>query len=81
MKTNEQRINNIIGQLEALKRNFKTSNYDCCQKLIQLKAVRSALSSLSEKIIKEELENCLSNNLKKKDKEKIDLLIKEILKK
>ncbi len=81
MKTNEQRINNIIGQLEAFKRNANSSNYDCFQKIIQLKAIRSALASLSEKLVQEELDSCLNNNAKKNKKDKLELIIKEILKK
>ncbi len=81
MKTNEQRINNIIGQLEAFKKNVSSSNYDCYQKLIQLKSVRRALSSLSEKIVHDELNECLSSNLKQKEKEKIDIIIKELINK
>lgn len=81
MKTNEQRINNIIGQLEAFKKNTSSSSYDCFQKIIQLKAIRSALSSLSEKIIQDELKECLFDDGNKKNKDKLELIIKEILKK
>ncbi len=80
MKTNEQRINNIIGQLEGFKKNLRKSNYDCFQKIIQLKAIRSALLSLSEKVIQEELDTCLNSGFKKHQKNKLELIIKEILK-
>ncbi len=79
MKTNEQRINNIIGQLQAFKKNANSLNYDCYQKLIQLKSISKALNSLSTKIIHEELNKCLSSNLKKNEKEKIDIIIKELI--
>lgn len=79
MKSNEQRINNIIGQLEAFKKNHESSGYSCYEKLIQLKSIRKAISSLSEKIVKEELSKCLNNNFKKRDKEKLDIIIKELI--
>lgn len=59
MRTNEQRINIIVGQLEAIKRMLADSNNDCTKLIIQLKAVKSALSSLLEKIVSEEMERCL----------------------
>jgi DNA-binding FrmR family transcriptional regulator len=81
MKTNEHRINNIIGQLQAFKKSLNLLDYDCYQKLIQLKAISRAFNSLSEKIIHEELNNCLNLNLKQKDKEKLDIIIKELINK
>ncbi len=81
MKTNEQRINIIIGQLEAFRKNLNSSNYDCYQNLIQLKSISKSLSSLSAKIIHEELNKCLNSNLKKKEKEKLDIIIKELINK
>ena len=42
MKTNEQRINIIIGQLEAIKKMLTKKDEDCTKLFIQLKATKSA---------------------------------------
>lgn len=75
MKTNQQRINNIIGQLTGI--NKMLENNENCEKIfIQLKSVQSALSSMINKIIDEELDKCVSkNNI---DKIKIKNIIKHI---
>lgn len=75
MKTNEQRINNIIGQLNGIKKMISEDKKDCQAVLIQLKATKAAISSLTEKVIHDELENCL----KKSKKENIKKMFKEII--
>lgn len=80
MKTNEQRINNIVGQLEGAKRMLKDKNSDCFSSLIQLKASRSAISSLMDNLIEEEFKICLSSQ-GVKNREKINKIFKEVLKK
>ncbi len=77
MRTNEQRINIIVGQLEAIKRMLADSNNDCTKLIIQLKAVKSALSSLLEKIVSEEMERCLLGQ-KKDQQDKVLKIIKEL---
>ena len=54
MKTKEQRFNNIIGQLEGAKKMLQDPKRDCFALIIQMKAIKSAMSSLMEKIIVEE---------------------------
>jgi len=78
MKTNEQRFNNIIGQLEGAKKMLNNPKRDCFSLLIQLKAVKSAMSSLMEKIIAEEFNHCLLDK-KNQDKEKMAKIFKEII--
>lgn len=51
MKTSEQRINNIIGQLEGVKKLLSFPREDCSELFIQLKAVRSAISSLMNQVL------------------------------
>lgn len=81
MKTTEQRINNIIGQLEGAKKMLNQEK-DCFSLIIQLKAIKSAMSSLMEAIIAEEFDHCLlDKKVKEKDKEKITKFFKEIIKK
>ena len=80
MKTNEQRINNIIGQLEGAKKMLDKKDCDCFSLIIQLKAVKSATASLMEALITDEFHHCLLNE-KLKNKENISKFFKEIIKK
>ncbi len=80
MKTNEQRINNIIGQLEGAKKMLKDKERDCFSLLVQLKAIKSATSSLMSAVITEELDFCLLGG-KLEDKEKITKFFDEVIKK
>ncbi|MBP8689628.1 metal-sensitive transcriptional regulator [Patescibacteria group bacterium] len=73
MKTKQQRINNIIGQLNGI--NKMLDNNENCEKIfIQLKSVQAAISSITDKMIEEELDKCISN----KNKNKIKNLIKQL---
>jgi len=78
MKTSEQRINIIIGQLEAIKKMLSEKKDDCGDLIIQLKATKSAMSSLMEKIISEELGQCFVGD-KHKQQEKIQKILKELI--
>jgi DNA-binding FrmR family transcriptional regulator len=80
MKTTEQRINNIIGQLEGAKKMLVKPESDCFSLLIQLKAIKSATASLMENVITDEFNHCLLDK-KIKDKEKISKFFQEIIKK
>ena len=50
---------------------------DCFSLIIQLKAVKSAMSSLMEKIIAEEFSHCLLDK-RITEKEKIEKIFKEV---
>ena len=78
MKTVEQRINNIVGQLEGAKKMLNDQDKDCLNVIIQLKAVRSAVSSLMSKLLEEEVGGCFSK--KNQSTERINKLFKEIIK-
>jgi DNA-binding FrmR family transcriptional regulator len=78
MKTIEQRLNNIIGQLEGVKKRLDTDS-DCLDYLIQLKAARAAISSLMRQALSEEFGRCLSG-LKMKKRQQIEKLLDEISK-
>lgn len=80
MKTSTQRINNIIGQLEGVKKMLERDDVDCFKLVIQLKAVRSAMSSLMEKVMAEELSRCLLDK-KTTHHDSLLKLIKEFSKK
>jgi len=81
MKTSEQRINNIIGQLEGIKKMLVNAPEDCFGLLTQMKAVKSALSSLTEQLLSSELDRCLSDKLSPDKRKKMEVLFKEVIKK
>lgn len=71
MKSVEQRLNNITGQIEGIKKMMMTKT-DCVQILTQLKAIKSAVGSVMDTVVEEQFDNCLKS-LKEDDKK---LLIK-----
>lgn len=54
------RLSRAIGHLESVKRMVE-SGRDCTEVLVQLAAVRSALSSTAKVILKDHLEHCLTD--------------------
>lgn len=80
MKTAEQRVNNIIGQLEGAKKMLTDKDRDCFALLIQLKAAKSAVSSLMEKIVGEEFDCCLMKP-HKESRDKMEKIFREIMNK
>ena len=78
MKSNIQRINNIVGQLEGAKKLLQTEERDCLAVLTQLKATKAAISSLMEKVIETEFESCCSCS--KDQPEQMKKLFVEIMK-
>lgn len=53
------RLSRAIGHLESVKRMVEEGR-DCTEVLVQLAAVRSALSSTAKVILKDHLEHCIS---------------------
>lgn len=80
MKTPVSRLNNIIGQLNGAKKMLADNDRDCFALVIQLKAARSAISSLMEKLVGEEFDHCLLNS-RKYNKDKMEKIFKEIINK
>ncbi|MFA6417154.1 MAG: metal-sensitive transcriptional regulator [Patescibacteria group bacterium] len=80
MKTSEQRINNIIGQLEGVKKMLAGGPQDCVSLIVQLKAVKSAMASLMEKIIADEFNYCLLDE-KLSSQQKMEKIFKELINK
>ncbi len=70
MKSITQRLNNITGQIEGVKKMVDNQT-DCIQVLTQLKAIKSAVGSVMDSVIDEQFNTCMKS-LKKEDK---DLLI------
>jgi DNA-binding FrmR family transcriptional regulator len=79
-KTPKQLINNIIGQLNGISRMLDEGQ-DCLDILVQLKAAKSAMDSLSSKLIAGDVLKCSAKMSNKKDAEKIKLLLEELTKK
>ncbi len=55
------RLSRAIGHLESVKRMVEDGR-DCTEVLVQLAAVRSALSSTAKVILKDHLEHCVSDS-------------------
>ena len=53
------RLRKIIGQLKGLE-TMVEGEYDCAELLNQLVSARRAIKSLSEKVINDHLEHCLT---------------------
>lgn len=77
MRSNEQRVNIIIGQLGAIKKMLADKNNNCAELIIQLKAIKAATSSLLEKIVSEEMERCLTDQ-GKGQQDKVLKILKEL---
>ena len=58
-KTVLNRLSRAIGHLESVKRMVEDGR-DCTEVLVQLAAVRSALSSTAKIILKDHIEHCIS---------------------
>lgn len=71
MKSINQRLNNITGQIEGIKK-MVDGEVDCVQVLIQLKAVKSAVGGVMESIVENQFDKC-TKSLRNQDKQ---LLIK-----
>ena len=55
------RLSRAIGHLESVKRMIEDGR-DCTEVLIQIAAVRSALSSTAKVILKDHLEHCITDD-------------------
>lgn len=80
MKTCNQRINNVIGQLEGVKEMMSSETPDCLKVVVQLKAAKSAISSIMEKYLGEEFESCLLRP-SVKEQDQLKKIFAEVIKK
>lgn len=71
MKSIQQRLNNIAGQIEGVKKMVDEEK-DCVQVLTQLKAIKSAIGSVMDTVVEEQFDTCMKS-LKDEDKK---LLVK-----
>jgi len=80
MKTKKQLINNIIGQLNGINAMLDNEE-DCFKTLTQLKAAKSALSSITNKFLQENFIKCMKScsSDEKSHEEICEKFFKEIL--
>jgi DNA-binding FrmR family transcriptional regulator len=80
MKTQQQLINNIIGQLNGVSRMID-NNKDCLAIVTQIKATHSALGSLMNKFVEENFLQCTRSYGEKNDNDLMKKLLAELTKK
>ena len=71
------RLSRAIGHLESVKKMAEEGR-DCTDVLIQLAAVRGAISSISRIILKDYMEDCLLDSLKSGNHDALDALNRAI---
>ena len=71
------RLSRAIGHLGAVRRMVENGQ-DCAEVLIQLAAVRSALTSTGKLILQDHLEHCIVDAIERGDREPVDQLMKAI---
>ena len=79
MKTSKQRINNIIGQLQGINKMIEEEK-ECFAVVNQMKAAKSAFSSLFNAYIEENFINCLGKCGSKKNDDFLKKLVIELTK-
>jgi len=77
-KSHAQLVNNIIGQLNGVKRMLD-EKAECLDILVQLKAARSALDALNAKILAGNVMSCAAPKTPQ-DRDKLERLIKQLTK-
>jgi DNA-binding FrmR family transcriptional regulator len=60
MKTQLQRLNNISGQIEGIKKMYEKGS-DCVNIMTQLKAVKSAINGIMDQIFEEQFQRCVKS--------------------
>lgn len=60
MKSNQQRLNNIIGQIDGIKK-MMDSEVDCLKVLTQLKAIKSAVAGVMDSVVEDKFDTCLKS--------------------
>lgn len=78
-KNKEQLINNIIGQLEGIKKMMGEGERDCFEVLIQLKAAKSAFNRVTVDFLQDSFTECAMKK-SDQDKERFRKLLEELVK-
>lgn len=66
MKSTQQRLANISGQIQGVKKMIDNKE-DCIKVLTQLKAIKAAVGGVMDTIVNEQFETCMKS-LKNEDK-------------
>ncbi len=69
----KNRLSRAIGHLESVKKMVEDGR-DCSEVLVQLAAVRAALSSVSRIILKDHIEHCIVHAVEENDMDAISEL-------
>ncbi len=72
------RLSRIEGQVKGVKRMIGDGEY-CIGIVNQIQAARSALQSISKKILEKHLKHCVANALEQRDEADIDQKLEEIM--
>lgn len=67
------RLSRAIGHLEAIRRMVEEGR-DCSEVLVQISAVRAALSSTGRVILKDHMEHCIVDAVRSGDEDAIEKL-------
>lgn len=73
------RLSRIEGQVRGIKNMVENDGY-CNDILIQISAVRAALSSVSTKILEDHIKTCVSSDIRNGSVEKVDELMDTLYK-
>ena len=76
-KVQLNRINRIEGQVRGIKKMVEEERY-CIDILNQIKAIKSALSSVETNIIEEHLNHCVNHAMVSKDQKRAKEIVSEI---
>ncbi len=79
MKTQQQLINNIQGQLNGISKMIEDEK-DCLEVIVQMKAVRSAMGSLMNRFMEENFMKCVDSCGEKKGDDMMRKLLLELTK-
>ena len=75
--TQLHRINRIEGQVRGIKKMVEDERY-CLDILTQIKAVKSALTSVETNIVEDHLNHCVSHAVSERDEKKTREIMNEI---
>ena len=78
-KKQVNRMSRIIGHMEHVKKMIEADE-DCADVLVQLTAVKSALSSLGKEIIKEHTVHCIAHAMEDGDADRIQEFVEAMQK-
>ncbi|MDR1944269.1 MAG: metal-sensing transcriptional repressor [Synergistaceae bacterium] len=71
------RISRVIGHLESIKQMVENDR-DCSEILVQLSAVRSAITGVGRTVMMHHLEHCIVDAMQNNEQERIEELKKAI---